>query len=454
MDYQVLADTLLEKLGGMSNIRNITYCMTRLRFTLADPDIVSDEAVQAIPGVLGVAKQGGVYQVIVGTNVDKVYRLLPKTEAEAEAAPPPQEGKKKNPVGRALEMISSMLSPMIPAIMGAAFVTIVLSVLSQIGIIPADSSTYKVLGLISSTVYYFFPVLIAMSLAQRLNANPVLAVVSACFLLFPDYLKLFADGASVTLFGLPIMSVTYAKQIVPIVLMVVAQKYIEQLVYKIIPKAVRTILASGLILFLTITVTILLLGPFGALLTQGINAAIYFVVDTVGWVAIPIIAFINPFMLGTGLGSAVFPIMLAGYMGTGYEALVLSAALAGNAAQFGAGLAIAWRTKNMKLREVSVEGSIAALMGVTEPIIFSVHYKLKRTLLSVMIGSGIAAILPGLAGVKCYALATGVLSLPAYLPGGMSNFIFACLSLVVGAVMGFIATLVMGWKDPAPGETI
>ena len=62
--------------------------------------------------------------------------------------------------------------------------------------------------------------------------------------------------------------------------------------------------------------------------------------------------------------------------------------------------------------------------------------------------------LPGLAGVKCYALATGVLSLPAYLPGGMSNFIFACLSLVVGAVMGFIATLVMGWKDPAPGETI
>ncbi|MDR1192699.1 MAG: PTS transporter subunit EIIC [Peptococcaceae bacterium] len=465
MDYQALADTLLETLGGMGNIRNITYCMTRLRFTLLDTGIVSNDEIKAIPGVLGVTAQGGVYQIIIGTNVDKVYKLLPKTEAAKDSAEKPlppraaadgkaAAGKKKNAVENALELISSMLSPMIPAIMGAAFITIVLSILSQIGIIATDSSTYKVLSLISSAVYYFFPVLIAMSLARRLDVNPAFAVVSACFLLFPDYANLFANDGAVSLLGIPVMQVGYAKQIVPIVLMVIAQKYIERLIYKIIPKFIRTIVASGLILSLTIGVTILALGPFGALLTEGLNAVIYFVVDKIGWAAIPIIAFINPFMLGTGLGSAVFPIMLAGYLSTGYEGLVLAAALAGNAAQCGSGLAIAWRTKNHKLREVSAEGAVAALMGVTEPMIFSVHYKLKRTLLSVMIGSGVAAVLPGLAGVKCYALATGVLSLPAYLPGGMANFVFACLSLLAGAVAGFFATLIIGWQDPAPEENL
>ena len=205
---------------------------------------------------------------------------------------------------------------------------------------------------------------------------------------------------------------------------------------------------SGLVLIVMVFLSITVVGPAGAKLTELFNAAVYWIVDTCGWVAIPIMAFLNPFFLGTGLGSANFPIMLMSYVNNGYEALILPAALAGNAVQAGAGFAIALKTKNKELRSVSTECGITALMGITEPIIFSVHARLKRTFITVMVASGIAAILPGVTGIACYALANGVLSLPAYLPGGVMNLVWACVTIVESLIIGFVAIWVTGFKDP------
>ena len=113
-----------------------------------------------------------------------------------------------------------------------------------------------------------------------------------------------------------------------------------------------------------------------------------------------------------------------------------------------AGFAIALKTRNKELRSVATECGITALMGITEPIIFSVHARLKRTFVTVMVASGIAAILPGVTGIACYALANGVLSLPAYLPGGVMNLVWACVTIVESLIVGFVAIWVTGFKDP------
>ena len=140
--------------------------------------------------------------------------------------------------------------------------------------------------------------------------------------------------------------------------------------------------------------------------------------------------------------------MLMSYINNGYEALILPAALAGNAVQAGAGFAIAYKSKNKELKSVAMESGITALMGITEPIIFSVHYRLKKTFITVMIASGIAAILPGITHVACYAMANGILSLPAYLPGGVMNLLFACITLVLSVVIGFVAIMLTKFDDP------
>jgi len=461
VDFDTLASTLLDLVGGKDNVTFATHCMTRLRLEVKDRSIVKVEEIKEVPKVMGAQWSGGQLQIIIGPDVEKVYneltgKYLQLDSAYAAGAETAEKAgekvEKKNIFSTALDLFSAAFSPLIPAIMGAGFIAIILALLKQFGILSDQSTTYILLNNISNAVYYFFPVLIAYSLAGRLKTNQVFAIVTACFLLYPDFANMFTaaaeGGTQVTFFAVPVMAVSYSKQIIPIFFSVILQKYVEKYIMKYTPKVIRTMVGSGLVLIVTVFLTITVLGPIGAKLTELFNAIVYWIVDTCGWVAVPIMAFLNPFFLGTGLGSANFPIMLMSYINNGYEALILPAALAGNAVQAGAGFAIALKTKNRELRSVSTECGITALMGITEPIIFSVHYRLKRTFFTVMVASGIAAILPGITHVACYALANGVLSLPAYLPGGVMNLVWACVTLVESVIIGFVAVYVTGFKDP------
>ena len=73
-----IAQQILAAVGGASNLKDATHCMTRLRLYLKDDSIPKDEEVKAIHGVLGVVRGGQQYQVIIGTNVPKVYEELCK----------------------------------------------------------------------------------------------------------------------------------------------------------------------------------------------------------------------------------------------------------------------------------------------------------------------------------------------------------------------------------------
>lgn len=455
MKLENVAKEILKAMGGSENVLHLTHCMTRLRFSLKDESLADLSKAETIEGVIGTVKNKGEIQVIIGTKVDQVYREMTSRYLSDKSANPKQS-KKKGIVSTALDLVSATLSPLVPAIMGAGFISILLALLNQFGILTPESTTYSILNGIANCVYYFFPVLIALSLASRLKVNQIFAVVTACFLLYPDFTNLFAStqeaGTQLTFFAVPVLAATYSKQIIPIFFAVLAQKYIEKAVNKVIPSVLRSMVGSGLVLILTVFITITVLGPAGAKLTEGLNALVYFIVDTCGWMAIPIMAFLNPFFLATGLGSANFPIMLMSYVSNGYEALILPAALAGNAVQAGAGFAIACKTKNKEFRSISFESGLSALMGITEPIIFSVHYRLKKTFLTVMIGSAIAAILPGIMGVACYAMATGILSLPAYLPGGTMNLVWAVITLVSAVLIGFVLTYFTKFEDPKEEE--
>ncbi len=447
MNIQKSAEAVVKAMGGNENILHVTHCITRLRFKLKDDSIADRASLQKIEGVLGSVNAAGSYQVIVGKYVDSFYKEISKQLGNQQISE--IQEKKKGIFSQLLELISSALSPLIPAILGAGFLSILLALATQFGILSTESNTYLIINGIANCVYYFFPVLIAYSFAQRLKVNSVFAIVSACFLLYPDFINLFQNGeVQVHFLGIPVMYVSYSKQIIPIFFMVYCQKRIESFVYRWIPRSIKAMIGSALILTLTIVITIVVLGPIGNLMTEGLNALVYFVVDRCGWVAIPIMSFLNPFFLATGLGSANFPIMLMSYVNNGYEALILPAALAGNAVQAGCGFALFLKSKNKEFKSVSLECAITALMGITEPIIFSVHYRLKKTFLIVMAGSAVAAILPGITGVACYALATGILSIPAYLPGGIMNMVWAIASLLLGLFVGFIFTYFASLDEP------
>ena len=73
-----IAEKVLAAVGGASNIKDATHCMTRLRLYLNDDSIPKDDEVKAISGVMGVVRGGQQYQIVIGTNVEKVYEELRK----------------------------------------------------------------------------------------------------------------------------------------------------------------------------------------------------------------------------------------------------------------------------------------------------------------------------------------------------------------------------------------
>ncbi|HHT0460717.1 TPA: glucose PTS transporter subunit IIA [Raoultella planticola] len=120
MNYNQTADKILHAVGGAENIRMLTHCATRLRMEFNDRARVNDAQIGTIPGVISVVEKGGQFQIVIGNEVQQVYRLLHKALPEKKS--PTSGDKNARPTGivaRVISVISTTFTPVIPAITGA-----------------------------------------------------------------------------------------------------------------------------------------------------------------------------------------------------------------------------------------------------------------------------------------------------------------------------------------------
>lgn len=68
----VLAERIIQLLGGVGNIAGATNCATRLRIEVADPSIVADNASFVAAGAKGLIITGKTAQVVIGISVPRV----------------------------------------------------------------------------------------------------------------------------------------------------------------------------------------------------------------------------------------------------------------------------------------------------------------------------------------------------------------------------------------------
>ncbi|GAA2691801.1 PTS transporter subunit EIIC [Streptomyces lunalinharesii] len=71
------AAALLPLVGGADNVTSVAHCMTRLRLGIRDRALVRDDALKALPAVLGVVEDD-TYQIVLGPGV--VARVTPEFE--------------------------------------------------------------------------------------------------------------------------------------------------------------------------------------------------------------------------------------------------------------------------------------------------------------------------------------------------------------------------------------
>lgn len=457
MDYESVAKKILQRVGGAENVTGLVHCMTRLRFNLKDESIVDDEAVKKTKGVMGVMKKGGQYQIIIGNDVGYVYEELNKLGKFSNQVPKKKENstEKENILTMLMDTISGIMTPVIPAIIGAAMIKVLLTLLPMIGVLNTSGDTYQLLTVIGDGAFFFMPVLIAVSASKKFGTNVYYAASIALIMLHPNFISMMttAHDANETIRFLGLIPVTYATysySVIPIILAVWSLKYVEKFVDKITPVITKNFLKPMLVVLIEAPIALIILGPLGAICGNVLSDVVYFIHDKLGFIAVGLVAGIYPFVVMAGMHHAFTPIKLGMIATTGYENFICIGELCSNMAQGAASLAVAIKSKNKDFKQIAGSSAFSALLaGITEPALYGVTLRLKRPMLGACIGAVAGGLFGGFFQLKCFGIATpAIVTIVQYVEESRPmSLLIAALTILITVIVAFIATMLIGFED-------
>ncbi|MDG4975086.1 beta-glucoside-specific PTS transporter subunit IIABC [Lactococcus lactis] len=441
MNLNTTASKIIELVGGKKNIAHLEHCSTRLRFTLNDDSLVRVEELEKVDGVIGV-RQNVQCQVIIGNDVVEVYDEVQRQIGTLGSDKQINTNNKKKWSSVLLDFIISIFQPLVPAIAGGGILKSLLILISALGLVNTNNQTYQILNLIGGAPLYFLPILVAITTANKLKVNPIVAVSVVGALILPDLTTILASGAH--FLGIGVGNVSYASQVFPAILAVLFYSQMERLFTKISPKAIRIFFVPMMSLLITVPITLIILGPLGYNIGTILSTVIVWLYSHLGWLATALLAAGLPFMVVTGMHKAMIPYAVNSMSKMGSELLYLPASLAHNISEAGACFAVALKAKDNKLKSTSISAGISASFGITEPALYGVTILNKRVLYSVMFSSLIGGGFAGFFAVKGFALVgPGIASITMFIdPKNMMNFVWALVTLGISFVISLITTLI------------
>lgn len=452
-DYAEIADTLIAALGGKENITRLFHCMTRLRFYVKDRTKINEKEILKVSGISGVNWHEDQFQVIAGNEVNEMYKALENKGIPTDDAPAAESQSSKSVVSKIIDSITGCMTPMIPALTAAGMIKVVLSLLTTFHLVTDTSSTYQVISMIGDVTFYFMPFLIAANAAKVFRVNQSLALFIAGVYLSPAFVSMVASDAAITLFGLPITKATYSYSVIPVILMVWITHYIELLVDRITPKMVKLILNPTLVILISAPIALIVVGPLGTIIGNGLAVAINFLSAKLGFIIVGILAATFPFIVMTGMHHALTPIGLNAIATGGTDTLIFVSQVCSNIAQSGSSFAVAVKSKDENMKQLASAAGVSALMGITEPALYGVTLKLKRPVVAAAIAAGIGGIVGGLLHVSLYIAQNCIMAIPAFIgEKGMSNLFYGIIMIVVSFVASFVLTFIFGFEEVAPEQ--
>ena len=451
---------IIDSLGGADNITSLTHCATRLRFQLADVGKVDPEKLESDTAVLGSVTQGTHgYQVVMGGGVANYYGEIIKDPG---VNPPDEEGSssKKNYDGvrgkydwidYCFEFLSDTFRPILWALLGASLIITLLVLADTIGIqdfrapLEEQPEGYRLAHAMFQSVFYFLPVMVGATAAQKLGANMWVSAAIPAALLTPEFMSLGEQGDTVNVFGLPLVINSYGSQVFPPILAAIGLFWVEKGLKKIIPSAVHMVFVPFFSLLIMIPATAFLLGPFGIGVGNGISWVLFQINDFSPFILAIVIPLLYPFLVPMGLHWPLNVIMIQNITTYGYD-FIQGPMGAWNFACFGvtgAVMVISMKEKNNSMRQVSVGAFAAGMLGgISEPSLYGILLRFRRTYYRLLPGCAIGGAVMGLFDVRANAFVfTSILTTPAMTPH---------VGYVIGIAMAFFTsfslTLLFGYR--------
>ncbi|HHD5094759.1 sucrose-specific PTS transporter subunit IIBC [Streptococcus pyogenes] len=460
MDNRQIAAEVIEALGGRENVRSVAHCATRLRVMVYDEGKIDKEKAEAIDKVKGTFFNSGQYQMIFGTGTvnniyDEVVALgLPTSSTSEQKA---EAGKQGNIFQRAIRTFGDVFVPIIPAIvatglfMGVRGLVTQPAIMDLFGVHEYGEIFLMYTRILTDTAFVYLPALVAWSAFRVFGGNPIIGIVLGLMLVSNELPNAWvvASGGDVkplTFFGF-VPVVGYQGTVLPAFFVGLVGAKLEKWLHKKVPEALDLLVTPFLTFAIMSTLGLFVIGPVFHSLENLVLAGTQAVLHLPFGIAGLIVGGIQQLIVVTGIHH-IFNFLEAQLIANTGKDPFNAYLTAATAAQAGATLAVAVKTKSTKLKGLAFPSTLSALLGITEPAIFGVNLRYPKVFVSGLIGGALGGWVAGLFGIA--GTGFGITVLPGtllYLNGQLLQYL---VTMLVGLGVAFGIAYTWGYQDREP----
>ncbi|HER0382417.1 TPA: PTS beta-glucoside transporter subunit IIBCA [Streptococcus pyogenes] len=457
MDNRQIAAEVIEALGGRENVRSVAHCATRLRVMVYDEGKIDKEKAEAIDKVKGAFFNSGQYQMIFGTGTvnniyDEVVALgLPTSSTSEQKA---EAGKHGNIFQRAIRTFGDVFVPIIPAIvatglfMGVRGLVTQPAIMDLFGVHEYGENFLMYTRILTDTAFVYLPALVAWSAFRVFGGNPIIGIVLGLMLVSNELPNAWvvASGGDVkplTFFGF-VPVVGYQGTVLPAFFVGLVGAKLEKWLHKKVPEALDLLVTPFLTFAIMSTLGLFVIGPVFHSLENLVLAGTQAVLHLPFGIAGLIVGGIQQLIVVTGIHH-IFNFLEAQLIANTGKDPFNAYLTAATAAQAGATLAVAVKTKSTKLKGLAFPSTLSALLGITEPAILGVNLRYPKVFVSGLIGGALGGWVAGLFGIA--GTGFGITVLPGtllYLNGQLLQYL---VTMLVGLGVAFAIAYTWGYQD-------
>lgn len=452
--YDGLAKIILNNVGGKGNIISLAHCITRLRFKLKDESKANTDVLKSTDGIVTVIQSGGQYQVVIGNHVPDVFAAVMEVGGLQNLSSV-EVKEKTNVFNKLIDIISGVFAPTLGVLGATGMIKGFNALFIFLGLYTEASGTYQILQATGDCLFYFFPIFLGFTAAKKFNVNQFVGMAIGASMVYPSLSGLMSGEPLYTLFAgtifespvyitflkIPVILMNYSSSVVPVILSVIVASKFEQFFKKIVPDVVKLFLVPLGTLLLTVPLTFIIIGPIATWASDilgAITSGIY------GFS--PIIAglFVGGFwqvFVIFGLHWGLVPIALNNMATLGSDT-ILSASFPASFAQTAVILAILLKTKDKKLKTISIPAFISGIFGVTEPAIYGISLPRKKPFIISCIGAAVGGALTGVFAIKGYTMGgLGIFGFPCYIDNqnnSMSGVVNMLIAVAAASLLAFL----------------
>lgn len=456
-DYTELAKDIVAHVGGKDNVRSLRHCVTRLRFELKDESKADTDYLKARDGVVTVVKAGGQYQVVIGNHVPDVYAAVIAQGVKGIGSLDTDEGDDVPASGnlfeRFIDLISGIFQPFLGPLAAAGIIKGIVAIMAAAGITPDKSALAVILTAAGDGFFQYLPIMVALTAARKFKLNEFTALAIAGAMVYPTLatsVTALQEAGISNVFGIPfaLPSGGYLSTVMPAILAVWVASVIEKYMRKVTPDVVKLFIVPFVTIIVSVPLTFLLVGPVANFASDLLNGAFSGLANFSPILYGVVLGALWQVLVMFGLHWAIVPLAIQQMATTGMTNILVAASLP-NFTQTGVLLAIILKTKEQKVKTVSIPALISSIFGVTEPAIYGVTLPMKIPFYISCAVSGLIGGYTMFAGATGYSVgALGIFQYPSYVsPDGDFSGMY---TMIIGTVAAIVISFIIQYFAPVP----